>query len=59
MHYGKFLALDVQTGDYEIDANMLVAFDRLRLRRPTAEPYVVRIGHPTAVTLGGSRVRTT
>jgi hypothetical protein len=55
-HNGKFLVMDVESGEYEIDANMLAALDRLRLNRPGAEPYVVRVGHPTAVTLSSSRV---
>jgi hypothetical protein len=58
VHNGKFLALDVKTGDYAIDDNMLTALDRLRTRHPKAEIYVLRIGYPTAVTLGGSRVLT-
>ena len=56
-HNGKFLVVDVDSTDYEIDANMLAALDRLRVRKPAAEPYVVRVGYPTAVNLGGSRVK--
>lgn len=55
-HNGRFLVLDVGSGEYEIDDNMLTALDRLRTRQPDAEPYVVRVGSPTAVTLGGSRI---
>jgi hypothetical protein len=55
-HVGKFLVLDTQTGDYEIDSSMLAALDRLKLRRPAAETYTLRIGFATAITLGGSRI---
>ena len=35
-HRGKFLVLDVNTGDYEIDAEDLIACHRLLERRPDA-----------------------
>jgi hypothetical protein len=50
---GKFLVLDVNTGDYEIDAEDLAASERLLIRHPDAMLYGVRIGSPTAYKLGG------
>ena len=51
---GKFLILDVNTGDYEIDAEDLVACKRLLARRPDAELFGVRVGHRAAYRLGFS-----
>ena len=52
---GKFLILDVNTGEYEIDAEDLVASERLLARRADAVLFGVRIGFPTAYRLGGRR----
>ncbi|MCW3053719.1 MAG: hypothetical protein JWN14_2889 [Chthonomonadales bacterium] len=42
---GKILAIDIYSGDYEIDDTTLPAVDRLCLRRSDAEIYILRIGH--------------
>ncbi len=42
---GKILAIDIDSGDYEIDDTTLPAADRLRLRHSDAEIYILRIGH--------------
>lgn len=49
---GRFLVLDVITGDYEIDEDDLTASDRLLARRPDALLYGIRIGHPAAYRIG-------
>lgn len=41
---GKFAAIDIDSGLYEIDANELRACDRLRARAPEAQIWMVRIG---------------
>lgn len=53
MHKGKFLILDIETGDYEIDADDLTASKRSLAKRPDAVLYGVRVGYPTAYRLGG------
>jgi hypothetical protein len=53
-HKGKFLTLDIKTGDYEIDTDDLSGEKRLRARRPEGVFYGFRIGYKTAYTLGGS-----
>ncbi len=45
---GKFVALDVQTGDYEIDDDDYAAVSRLRPRNPAADAWLSRVGHPAA-----------
>ena len=52
---GKFLILDVNTGDYEIDAEDLTASERLLERRPDAVLFGVRIGYRVAYRLGGNK----
>ena len=45
---GKFMALDVTTGDYEIHPTSLgLASEQLRTRHPDAIVHSVRIGYPT------------
>lgn len=43
---GKFVALDIETGEYELDAEELMACDRLRARLPDAQIWMVRVGFP-------------
>lgn len=50
---GKFLVLDIETSDYEIDADDLQATLRMLSKRPAAVLYGLRIGYPTAYRLGG------
>jgi hypothetical protein len=50
---GKFLVLDIETGAYEVDADSRAAFDRADAKRPGAPLYILRVGYPTAVRLGG------
>ena len=46
-HRGKFLVIDVETGEYEIDNDDLLATRRLLTNRPNAVIYGLRIGFPT------------
>lgn len=41
---GKFVLIDIETGDYEMDWNELVAHDRLVLRHPDAQVWFTRVG---------------
>jgi hypothetical protein len=51
-HKGKFLVLDIETGDYEIDTDSVSALERATAKHPDPALYLVRVGFPTAVTLG-------
>jgi 3-methyladenine DNA glycosylase Mpg len=44
-HKGKIVAIDVETGAYEIAEDELAAAHRLRDRCPDAEVWFVRAGH--------------
>lgn len=50
---GRFLVVDIETGEYEIDEEDLEATRRALAKRPDAVLYGLRIGHPTAYRLGG------
>jgi hypothetical protein len=41
---GKFVAIDIESGMYEIDADELEAAARLRARVPGAQTWMVRVG---------------
>jgi hypothetical protein len=51
---GKFLVIDIETGDYEIDTEELAALRRAKAKHPDAPLYMVRIGSRTAYQLGGA-----
>lgn len=52
-HAGRYLAVDVESGDYEIADEALAATRALRGRKPAAVAYLMRVGRPTAYRLGG------
>jgi hypothetical protein len=51
---GKYLILNVDTGDYDMDSDDLIATRRARAKYPDAPLFTVRIGYPTAYRLGGN-----
>ena len=44
-HFGEIVAIDIETGDFEIALKTLAAAHRLRERNPAAQIWIVRIGH--------------
>ena len=54
---GKFIAIDIETGAYEIEDNELAACDRLRARVPEAQVWLVRVGSPYLHRFGGRELR--
>jgi hypothetical protein len=42
---GKIVAIDIETGAFEVADNVLPATNRLFERNPDAQPWVIRIGH--------------
>ena len=55
---GKFVAIDVETGAFEIDADELTAIDRLTSRHPDAAVWLTRVGRRYAHRFGARRWRT-
>ncbi len=50
---GKFLVINVETGEYEMDADDVAAAQRASARFPDAPLFSVRVGYPSAYELGG------
>jgi hypothetical protein len=49
---GKFVAIDVESGDYEMDEDDSQAAVRLRSRKPAADIWMMRAGYPAAYRIG-------
>ena len=49
---GKIVAIDIETGEYEIGENVLIASKSLQARKPDAQIWVVRIGSPAVHRIG-------
>jgi len=45
---GKFVVIDANTGEFEVDEDSVAAADRLEARLPNAEMWLERAGYPTA-----------
>lgn len=53
---GRFLAVDITTGQYAIDDEFAGASRLLRERLPDAVGFILRVGHDAAVYLRSPRV---
>jgi hypothetical protein len=56
-HYGKVVAIDVNSGEYEVADNVLLAARALRARVPGAEVWCVRVGHDALYRIGRLALR--
>jgi hypothetical protein len=54
---GKFAAIDIDSGEYEIGADELGACDKLSARIPEAQIWLVRIGSRYLHRFGGREKR--
>jgi hypothetical protein len=52
---GKFVAIDVTTGEFEIDGDDYTAVMRLRSRKPEADMWLMRAGYPTTCRIAVAR----
>ena len=55
---GKFLAIDIGTGAYEVDSDDYTATEHLLARCPDAQIWLMRIGYPTAYRIGSRQSAT-
>lgn len=55
---GKFLTIDVESGDYELDEKAVDSLLRLRQRRPAAVCFGMKVGYVAAIHFGGSHTET-
>jgi hypothetical protein len=44
-NHGRIVAIDIETGAFEVADTTIAATDRLYERCPDAQPWVIRIGH--------------
>jgi hypothetical protein len=54
---GKIVAIDIETGAFEVADTPMVAVDRLYERLPDAQPWVIRIGHRAVFRFGSRSLR--
>jgi uncharacterized Fe-S cluster-containing radical SAM superfamily protein len=52
---GKFAAIDIESGEFTIDADELKACRKLHKRIPDAQIWMVRVGCPYVHRIGGRR----
>jgi hypothetical protein len=57
--YGKIVAIDIETGAFEVADELLAASKHLLARLPDAQTWFVRIGHPAVDHFGARSLRTT
>ena len=54
-HQGEIVAIDIETGDFEISSKLLDAAQSLRERHPAAQIWAVRVGHRAVHRFGFGR----
>ncbi len=58
-NYGKIVAIDIETGSFEVADNIVNATERLFERYPDAQPWAIRIGHPSVFRFGSRSLKKT
>ena len=56
---GKIVAIDIETGAFEVSDHILSATNRLFERYPDAQPWVIRIGHRAVYHFGARSLKKT
>jgi hypothetical protein len=56
-NHGKIVAIDIETGDFEVANSPILAVDKLYERKPDAQPWVLRIGHRAVFRFGSRSLR--
>lgn len=57
--YGKIVAIDIETGGWEIDTDEINASKRLETRYPDAQIWFVRVGSRYVRRFGAGRIHKT
>ncbi len=53
----KFVLIDIETEDFEVDTDEIAASDRLLARNPDGQVWVRRVGSRYVYSFGGSQFR--
>jgi hypothetical protein len=56
-NHGKIVAIDIETGAFEVAETPRITVDRLYERYPDAQPWVIRIGHRSVFRIGSQSLR--
>ncbi|NJO80665.1 MAG: hypothetical protein HC827_20605 [Cyanobacteria bacterium RM1_2_2] len=56
-NHGKIVAINIETGSFEVADTPMAAVDRLYEREPDAQPWVIRIGHRAVFRFGSRSLR--
>ena len=54
---GKIVAIDIETGDFEVAETVMAATDQLFERQPDAQPWTLRIGHDAVYHFGSRSLK--
>ena len=57
-NHGKIVAIDIETGAFEIAEDLLSASKRLSARLPNAQTWFVRVGHSAVDHFGARSLKT-
>jgi hypothetical protein len=52
LHRGKYLVIDIESGDYEIDEDRFAASERAAMKHPHGALFTMRIGERTMGRIG-------
>ena len=55
---GKIVAIDIETGAFEVAEDIVNASEQLLGKYPDAQTWFIRIGHPAVYHFGSSRLKT-
>ena len=55
--HGKFVSIDLDSAEWEMDADRLLPGERLRSRLPDAQILTTRVGYGYAVRIGGASLQ--
>ena len=52
-HSGEYVAIDIETESWEMDASEMAACNRLIARIPDCQTWMLRVGHKSMRSFGG------
>jgi hypothetical protein len=56
-NHGKIVAIDIETGAFEVAENIVTASEHLLARVPDAQTWFIRIGHPAVYHFGARSLK--
>ncbi|MGB3312227.1 MAG: hypothetical protein WA939_01820 [Nodosilinea sp.] len=56
-NHGRVVAIDIETGAFEVADTPIAATDQLYERCPDAQPWVIRIGHQAVYRFGSRSLK--